>query len=73
MAAMKNQTQPIEPKYLDIPGAAKLLGVSPGFVYRLLRKGLPHYKVGSLYRLEAAKIHAWLERNEVRGESSEEE
>lgn len=47
---------------LDIAGAARLLGVSPGTVYKLVRAGeIPGRRVGREWRFSHAALTKWIE------------
>ena len=47
---------------LDIAGAARLLGVSPGTVYKLARAGaIPGRRVGREWRFSHAALTKWIE------------
>jgi len=42
----------------------KILNISQSTLYRLMEKGLPHYKIGNNYRFERAKVIEWLNAQE---------
>jgi excisionase family DNA binding protein len=49
---------------LDVAGAARLLGVSPGTIYKLARAGdIPGRRVGREWRFSHAMLTKWIEES----------
>ena len=48
-------------KYYSVTGLANLLGLCERTVYCHARDGMPHLKVGRIYRFDLDKVLAWLE------------
>ena len=51
--------------FLSVKALMELLGVSRSTVYRLMDRGLPYVKVGSLTRFSKDQVLAWLEAGET--------
>jgi putative molybdopterin biosynthesis protein len=49
----------VPPELLTSSGVARLLGVHPKHVYRLLKRGLPALRIGGEWRFEREAVLAW--------------
>lgn len=49
-----------EARLLDTRGVAELLDVHPKHVFRLLKRGLPGYRLGGEWRFEPEQVLAWM-------------
>ena len=50
----------------DVDATAEYLGVSPGYVRRLVReRRIPFHKVGKYLRFNRTELNAWLEAHRV--------
>lgn len=56
---------------LGTVGVARLLGVHPKHVYRLLRRGLPAHRLGGEWRYDPREVMAWV--HEQRGSEAHDE
>lgn len=53
-------------KYLTIEQAATLLNLKPSRLrYEILRKRIPHFKIGRSIRFEEPALITWVETNKV--------
>jgi len=58
-------------KWMTVEELAEYLQVHPRTVYRLIRKGLPHTRVGRPYRFKRSLIDEWLKRQGLNQQSSQ--
>ena len=49
--------------YISTAGLMEVLEISRSTVYRLMAKGMPSIKVGSVHRFPVDQVLAWLEEN----------
>jgi excisionase family DNA binding protein len=49
--------------YLSTAGLMHVLEISRSTVYRLIAKGMPNIKVGSVHRFSMEQVLTWLEEN----------
>jgi len=49
--------------YISTAGLMEVLEISRSTVYRLMAKGMPSIKVGSVHRFPMEQVLAWLEEN----------
>jgi len=49
--------------YISTTGLMEVLEISRSTVYRLMAKGMPSIKVGSVHRFPMEQVLAWLEEN----------
>ena len=51
---------------LSVTETAELLGVSPGYVRRLVReRRIPHHKIGKYLRFRSGDLDTWVEAGRV--------
>jgi excisionase family DNA binding protein len=72
MSSAQEQQKPVQHQrraamgkgILDVAGAARLLGVSPGTIYKLARAGdIPGRRVGREWRFSHATLTKWIEES----------
>ena len=49
--------------YISTGGLMDVLEISRSTVYRLMAKGMPNIKVGSVHRFPIEQVLSWLEEN----------
>lgn len=49
---------------LKLKEVAKYLDVHTNTVYKMIKEGLPHYKVGKEFRFKIEEVEAWLKNKE---------
>lgn len=48
---------------LSIPDLAEVLLCGDSTIRKMLKAGLPHYKLGRVYRFDEAEVFAWIREN----------